>query len=649
MITARLAGSIPWLCFARRAVRAVARSTRRFVLCLALGTGGTVPAAAQDPAPPPARLNYVNADVRDVIRSLADLLGLNVVLTNVPARRITFTTTTPVPVAELGGVLETILESQGLVLVVDGPVAQVLPVAQRPATVALRVGTELPSPPPLGLLTQLVPLSAIRADEAVALLRQVAPASARIEAVPRSNAVLITDRGTNVARYLELIRQFDVASTGEAGLRTYVHRLKHASAEELAGTLSELFGIPAPGGSGRARVQSLEDRSLSRTLGNLRRREVDALDARRGFTPFLFPGGPAATAAAGDSATGAGIGARTTVVPDLATNSLVIRTAPPNFAVLRETIEALDVRPSQVLLEVLIAEVALDRSTELGVNWSAFTRRLSGGGDTTLIDAGHVPGRLQNDSLLARAGDAFLRVVHLNDIDVRAVVRAIGLKNNVRVLSTPHVLALNNEEARILVGSQVPFNQSTRTGLTEVVDRLVQYKDVGTQLTIVPTINDDGYVTVRILQEVSALTTQTLAAALGAPIITTREAETSAIVRDGQTIIIGGLIGDGRETSESGVPLLKDIPVLGALFRNRFSSRSRTELAIFVTPHVVFTDADAGALVDSTRRRLRETEKAFPGRLEELPRGERPTGAPPARPPLPAPPTSAPPEARRIP
>jgi len=602
--------------------------------------GGSV-ARAQQPTPPPAQLNYVNADVRDVIRSLAELLGLNVVLTNVPAKRMTFTTTTPVPVAELGAVLESILESQGLVLVAEGPIAQVVPVAQRPATVAVRVGRHLPKPPPIGLITQLVPLTSIRSDEAVALLRQVAPPTARIEPVPRSNAVLITDRGVNVARYLDLIEQFDISSTGEAGLRTYVHRLRHASAEELASTLSQLFGIQPTSGGGRSRVQSLEDRSLSRTLGNFRRRETDALEARRGGVPFMISGMPSQQSV--DTTGGGGIGARTTVVADLATNSLVIRTAPPNFAVLRETIEALDVRPPQVLLEVLIAEVSLDRSTELGVNWSAFKRSVKGN-DTTLIDAGHVPGRLNNDSLVARAGDAFLRVVYLNNIDVRAVVRAIGLRSNVRVLATPHVLALNNEEARILVGSQVPFNQSTRTGLTEVVDRLVQYKDVGTQLTIVPTINADRYVTVRILQEVSALTNQTLSAALGAPIITTREAETSAIVRDGETIIIGGLISDDQETSESGVPLLKDIPIIGALFRNRFSSRGRTELAIFVTPHVVFNDAEAEALLDSARRRLRETEKAFPGRLNELPNAP-PRQTPPAPAPAPARPPSTTPSA----
>lgn len=616
------------------------RGTCVLALAVVSALGAASPLASQEPTPPaPARLNYVNADLRDVIRSLADLLGLNVVLNNVPATRITFTTTTPVPTAQLGVVLESILESNGLVLVTEGPIARIMPQSQRPSTVAIRVGTELPSPPPIGLVSQLVPLTSIRAEEAVALLRQIAPATARIEAVQRSNAVLITDRGVNVARYLELLRQFDVSNTGEAGLRTYVYRLKHASAEELATTLSELFGIQYSGSGGRARVQSLEDRSLSRTLGAFRQREIDALNARRGVgLPFLVPNAGGGQPV--DTSGGGGIGARTTVVADLATNSLVIRTAPPNFAVLRETIQALDIRPPQVLLECLIVEVTLDRSTELGVNWSAF-KRIVNGRDTTAIEAGHVPGRFNSDSLLARAGDAFIRVTYLNDVDVRAVIRAISARNNIRVLSTPHVLALNNEEARILVGSQVPFNQSTRTGLTEVVDRLVQYRDVGTQLTIVPTINDDRYVTVRILQEVSALTNQTLAAALDAPIITTREAETSAIVGDGQTIVIGGLISEGRETTESGVPLLKDIPVLGGLFRNRFSSRDRTELAIFVTPRVVVDDRDAQRLLDTARTRLPESRKEFPGRLEEL----RGTPTTPPRPAPATPPSGTPPAA----
>src|SRR6266516_2557255 len=197
-------------------------------------------AAAQQP--PTIRINYVNADLGDVIRSLAVVLGVNVVLTNVPNRRITFQTPEPVPAAQVGGVLEAILESQGLVLVQTGPVAQVLPEERRPTTGPVRVGKELSTPPPLGLVTQIVPLEYMRADEAVALLKEVASKAARIEVVPRSNAVLITDRGVSVARYLDLLRQLDVKTGGESGLRTYVYPLKHASAAELATTLGQVFG-----------------------------------------------------------------------------------------------------------------------------------------------------------------------------------------------------------------------------------------------------------------------------------------------------------------------------------------------------------------------------------------------------------------------
>jgi general secretion pathway protein D len=182
------------------------------------------------------------------------------------------------------------------------------------------------------------------------------------------------------------------------------------------------------------------------------------------------------------------------------------------------------------------------------------------------------------------------------------------------------VLAVNNEEARILVGSEVPFSQSTRTGLTEVVDRIVQFRNVGTQLTIIPRINQDGYVTVRILQEVSALTNQTLEAALNAPIITVREAETSAIVRDGQTIVIGGLIGETRDRVESGVPVLKDIPLLGLAFKSSTMRDDRSELAIFITPKVVYSDEDAARLLREERGRLR----GLPADTLVAPRGAAP-------------------------
>lgn len=568
-----------------------------------LGALLAAPALIGAQQPVTTRINYVNADLSDVIRSLAAVLDVNVVLTSVPSRRITFQTPQPVPAPQVGAVLEAILESQGLVLVQTGPVAQVMPEEKRPSTGPVRVGKDFPSPPPLGLVTQIVPLEFIRAEEGVTLLKQVASRTARLEVVPRSNSVLITDRGVNIARYLDLLRQLDVKTGGEEGLRTYVYPLKHASAVELASTLGQVFGAAVATPAPRQRVQALEGRSLSSELTGFRRREIQSLQDRAGMGPTNLP--PAAQSAAADSARAQmqGLLGRTTIVPDQATNSLVIRTAPPNFSVLQVTIDELDIRPPQVLLEVLIAEVTLDRANQYGINWQLFTQRGVTGDSTRGVTVGVGQQRF-GDSLLAGLQGLGIRIISLATLDVRAILQALATRTNVRVLSTPRILALNNEEARILVGSEVPFVSSTFAGLTAQLNTVVQFRNVGTQLTVIPTVNKDGYVTFRALQEVSALSEQTVAAAQNAPIITTREAETSAIVKTGHTVVIGGLIGETQQAVERGVPLLKDIPLLGLLFKSRSVSRERTEIAIFLTPYVVFTDEEADSLSQRERDRL---------------------------------------------
>jgi len=575
--------------------------------------------AAQQPAT--VRINYVNADLGDVIRSLAAVLGVNVVLTDVPSRRITFQTPQPVPAPQAGAVLEAILESQSLVIVQSGPVAQVMPEEKRPSTGPVRVGKEFPTPPPLGLVTQIVPLDYIRAEEGVTLLKQVASKTARVEVVPRSNSVLITDRGVHIARYLDLLRQLDIKTGGEAGLRTYVYPLKHASAAELATTLGQVFGATVAAAPERQRVRALEGRSLSSELTGFRRREIQSLQERAQMVlPTVAAPGPVPSRAAAEStlAPGQGLVGRTTIVPDQATNALVIRTAPPNFSVLQETIEQLDVRPPQVLLEVLIAEVTLDRASQYGINWQLFTQRGVRGDSTRGIGVGVGPQSF-GDTLLKAFQGLGVRVVSLASLNVRAILDALASRTNVRVLSTPRVLALNNEEARILVGSEVPFVSSTFSGLTAGLNTVVQFRNVGTQLTVIPTVNNDGYVTFRVLQEVSALSTTTIAAAQNAPVITTREAETSAIVKNGHTVVIGGLIGETTQATESGVPILKDLPILGLLFKSRSMSRQRTELAIFLTPYAVYTDEQADSLLQRERERLQNMKPGIDSMLPPPP------------------------------
>ena len=547
-----------------------------------------------------SRLDFQDARLVDVIRSIAALAGLNVVLADIPDRRITFSTTAPASQAELPRLLETLLEANGLVLVQQGTVVQVLPTGPSLPAGQMRFGTELPDPPPLGLVTQLVPLQSMQADEGAAALRPLASASARIEPIARSNALLITDRGIHVARYLELLRQLDQRPQGEAGLRTYVIPLKYAVADDLAESLGRLYGITVA----TSMVRSMDDLALSRALEGYRQREADAF-RMRSAVPM-----PAADSLRLDSARTGSLVGQTTLVSSVATNALIIRTAPPNFPLLRETIEALDVRPAQVLFEVTVAEITLGRGDEFGIDWG----HVGGSTETTFGDPQAA------DSAIASG--LLLRFVSLRNADIRAVLRTIASRSKVRVLSTPELLAMNNREARVLVGSRVPFVASTRLGNDVAIDRSVQYENVGTQLTLVPTINDDDYVSVRILQEVSTLTTRTVAAALDAPVIATREASTRAVIRNTQTAVIAGLIGTSEEDVERGIPLLKDIPLLGWLFKSRSVIRNRTELAIFVTPYIVRTDADADALWQRIRRRINNRS---PGTLPDTGAARPPT------------------------
>ncbi|HYW31389.1 MAG TPA: secretin N-terminal domain-containing protein [Gemmatimonas sp.] len=546
-----------------------------------------------------ATLDFTNARLTDVIRTIGTMLGRTVVLSEIPDTRVTFTTPSALTVAELESILESLLEANGLMLVPKGTVAQVMPTDKAPATGVLRSGFDFPDPPPLGLVTQLVPLQGIRADEGADALRAIVSKGARVEAVDRSNALLLTDRGANIARYLELLRTLDAAPTGESGLRTYVVNLKYASADALASSLGQLYGVQVASAGGG----SLADRSLSRALDTFRSRDSETFRTRNS----LSAGNPSLQdppVAPRDSASGVLVG-RTTIVASTPTNALVIRTAPPNFPLLRETIVALDTRPAQVLFEVTIAEIALGRGLEFGIDWAAVNR----GGD--------VQAQFGNPEIPDTGStSALLRLVRLDGTGVRALLRSIASTSDVRVLSTPEIIASNNEEATILVGSKVPFISSTRLGNDISIDRAVQYQDVGTKLSILPTINDDGYVSVQLLQEVSSLTQVTVAAALSAPVISTREASTRALLRDGQTVVIAGLIGESRTTQNQGLPLLKDIPLLGALFRRSQETRQRTELAIFVTAYLVRSDSDADAVRERVRRRL---EDRSPGALNGTP------------------------------
>jgi general secretion pathway protein D len=345
----------------------------------------------------------------------------------------------------------------------------------------------------------------------------------------------------------------------------YIHRLRHANALVLASTLQALFGATGPRispGSGRAETLSQQLRAIEQASGQV----YQGAQLSGGNVTFNVGSGELE----GD----------VQIVADEVTNSLLIRATVADWAILEQAILALDLRPLQVVIEVVIAEVKRTGDLNVGLGVLATDVDEEGGEGTTAL----LP-------VAPSVDDFTLDILRLGDVDVGVTLSALSATGNVRILSRPLIQAQNNQEARILVGSERPFIQSSYTGVTTggVAQEIVQYRDVGTSLTILPTINEDGYVNLTLTQEVSSATAETQ---FGAPVISTREATTQILAQTGQTVVIGGLVDQQTEETRVGVPILKDLPVLGWLFGTTRKTVSNAELFLFLTPYVIATDED---------------------------------------------------------
>jgi general secretion pathway protein D len=362
--------------------------------------------------------------------------------------------------------------------------------------------------------------------------------------------------------------QSESQSQRQAGVpELFVIRLTHARASDVAATVNALYG----------RAGALGERDAPpETLGN---------QLRQNLVP---PGDTPSQAVIGAAGRVAALQGDVTIVPDAGTNSLLIRAARSDFELIQAAVQEVDVRPLQVLIEVTIAELRRDRSWSFGVGSELGETRVGG---TT------VKGSIEGGGL----GDLVLRAMNIGGSKLNAILTASAARGDARILSRPVVLAANNEEAVINVGSQRPFIQVSRSLPTDAPsrDQVVQYKDVGTNLTVRPTISSNGYVTLEVSQEVNAATNET---AFDAPVISTRSVRTQLLVRDSQTVILGGLSDTQREELRGGVPVLSGIPLLGGLFGRQQKRSTSTELFLFLTIRVIRSDDEAAAVTEPARQ-----------------------------------------------
>ena len=460
-------------------------------LCCAPSASGQQPVRV---TPEGVLVDFQDADLRLVITALAEAGGLNVVYSELPARRVTLRMKQPVPRDNMLPLLRSLAQSNGLRVAEDSSFIRLEPAGA--------------AEPPEG------------------------------------------------AR--------DTTGGQPEELRLFVYRLKHVRAARLGGTLQSLFGGPT-----QTSLRPVEgELPLSEGL-----RQGPANPLSPDSTPKVAVDlGPQRTSLPGQ------LKGEVQIVPDETTNSLLVRAGPSDWEVLRQAIVALDLRPLQVLIEVLIAEVRRTSESELSLSGVVADKKTDPS----------VRGTLKGNT----AGDLVLEALRLGSLDVTAALSSLARRGSVRIMSRPVILAQNNQEARILVGSERPFVQVSRSLPTDaaVRDQVIQYRDVGTKLTLTPTINDDGYVNLQVLQEVSTATAETQ---FGAPVISTREAATHLFIKDGRTAVLGGLIDRQQERSKSGIPILMEIPLLGGLFGTTRRVSLNSELFLFLTPHIITTDDDS--------------------------------------------------------
>jgi general secretion pathway protein D len=307
------------------------------------------------------------------------------------------------------------------------------------------------------------------------------------------------------------------------------------------------------------------------------------------------------------------------IVADEVTNSLIVLATRRDYELILDVLKRIDVVPRQVVLEVMIAEVVLTKDLEFGISYAIAEGKLGklkGSGTTSGVSdllsrtANALGGGLIGNASRFPSSGAFAVISPSDNFQI--FINALQSLTDVKMLSAPHVIAADNREAHILVGQSIPIltssSQSTLTSTGTQVNQ-VQYRDTGKILTVLPQVNSQGLVNLQIRQEVSAVL-ETASGAVtsfgntNSPAFSTREAETTVVVQDGETVLIGGIIDDAISHTRSGIPFLMDVPVLGRAFRSESDKVDRTELLVTITPSVIRSRDEARRVTDDYSDRI---------------------------------------------
>lgn len=604
-------------------------------------------------------LNMKDADLQAFITEVGHITGKTFILSPRVQGKVTIVSQHPMTQDEVYQVFLSTLSTQGFSAVDQDGVVKIVSDGEAKQDAVALVGSGN-TPRTDEIVTRVFQLQNVSAQMLVPLIRPLVPQQSHLVAYQPTNMIIISDRAANVERVVRIINKIDVPGNDQD---IEIVTLKQASAVELVRIMETLTrqagqnmdGSPPPkfvadertnsillGGvrSERMRLKSLISRLDTPTAnsGNTKviyLRYASAKDmvavltgvgesgakaTATGGAPAGVPGGSSSSSRRSSS-----INQDMSIEAHEATNALVITAQPDVMKSLEAVIRQLDIRRAQVLVEAIIAEISEDKARELGVEWlfapggsrTVFpVGTLNSAGNLATI-AGKALETASDPTVGAAAGLVGMTGSNLGiarfaetGVNFAALIHALNSDTNNNVLSTPSIMTLDNQEASIVVGQEVPFvtgssTSNSNNGLNGPF-QTIERKEVGVKLKITPQINEGNSVRLEIEQEVSGVAPSV---AKASDVVTNkREIKTTVMVEDQQMVVLGGLIDEQVRESQTKVPLLGDIPLLGSLFKSNVTSKSKRNLVVFLRPSIIKDDLTLSNISDKKYSYIREEQ-----------------------------------------
>jgi general secretion pathway protein D len=624
-------------------------------------------------------LDFDNVDIGVLVKFVSELTGKNFIIDDKVKGKVTIISPKKIPLEDVYKVFLSVLEINGFTVVPAGNMIKILPASlAREKSLETRIKKELAEPEDR-MVTQIITLERANPDEIKRVLDPIISKSSSVLSYPPAGILVITDYLSNIKRLQEIILALDVEGAGDQ--ITYIP-LQNASASEVVKSLTTIFQ------QRRANVTAIKVVSDSRTNSIIILASVADTENVRKLIAFMDKDVPRGESniqvyrlqnsiaedlakvlnsivkdtGAAASATGGAAGAQRVLAPvvsknvlvvaDKATNTLVIMAEREDYKILENIIKQLDVPRPMVYIEALIMEVNTTQAFNVGVEWRGMTAVdsntgafIGSGGASSTTTGGYnildglittttsgttttTTGNFPSGFSMGIIGSG-ITIGGVTFPTIGAVIQAYKTDSEISILSTPQIMTLDNEEAEINVGSNVPYitQQQSSTTSTTVSYNTYDYKDVGVILNITPHINEENFIRLKISLQSTKLTS---AATSTTPTTLKRTAKTTTVIKNNETVVIGGLIGDSTESDTYKVPLLGDIPILGWLFKTHSTSRGKTNLYIFLTPHIVRTQQEAAKLYQEKRETMGEVEEGIIKLNEKKPEAKPPAAPAPA-------------------